>query len=784
MKKEIFLIALIFICIVSFFFYPLFKGKIPFPGDLLVNTNPYNSLSLGGYAPGGIPNKAQGVDVIRESYPWKHFVIESFKKGSIAFWNPYDFSGNPMMANFQSGTFYPLNLIFFPLPFNYAWTLFIFLIPVLSAQFTYLYLREIKIGKIAALFAGIVFAFSSYMVVWMQYGNIGHTILWLPLGLLLTEKLIHDFKRKYLLLLIVVLFTASLAGYIQGYFYTILILLYYYFVKSIYNKNLLTIQTIIYVAAVLFPLLLSSFQLLPTLELFQNSSRGNYSLDAIGKLLNPWWYIITVLAPDFFGNPATGNHFFFGTYIERVSYFGVIPLILALSSLFLFKKIKETAIFGLILIVSLFLSYDILFTKFLYLFPIPVISTTVPTRILSLFVFSGSVLAGIGLQLLLKGDKRKYFYLASGIALVLLIIGWIAAVFNHSTISQRNLILPSAIVTLFVIYLLFFFNKKNLRYLFIIAIFALTLFDLFRFFHKITPFSPSEYVYPATPIISYLQKNAGINRHWGYGSGQIQTNIQLIDHTFVPDGHDALHARNYAEFIATSKDGKTPPLLSRSDSEVAPGFGATDFRNNYYRKKILNILGVKFVTMKNEEISDDPAFESVWKEGSWQIYENLHVVPRVFITDDYIVLKNKKDIIPAFYDKNFDEKKTIILEEDPSLQKNNLQKKQIKILKYDQNTISIRTLSDADAMLFLSDTLYPGWKAAVDGKPAKIYSADYAFRAVKVPKGEHEVSFYYFPQSFKNGLILSGLALFSLVVIYFLLFNNKYIFCKNIVLKI
>ncbi len=802
MRRELILISIVFIFITSVFFYPVFKGQIPFPGDLLVGTNPFSSSSFGGYAPGGVPNKAQGVDVIRELYPWKHFVIEMFQKGQIAFWNPYDFSGNPMMANFQSGAFYPINIVFFTLPFNKGWTIFIFLAPLLSALFTYLYLREIKISKFPAVFSGVIFAFSSYMAVWMEYGNIGHTLLWLPLGLFLTEKLINNFKRKYLLFLIATLFTAALAGYIQGYFYIIITLVYYYLVKSFYVKQILTRKTVFFFLAIFFPFLLAAFQLLPTLELFQHSSRGNYSLDVLTKLLNPWWYAVTVIAPDFFGNPASGNHFFYGTYIERVSYFGVIPFILALSALFQFKKRKEIVIFGVIFIISLLLAYDILFTKFLYLIPIPVISTTVPTRVLSLFVLSGSILAGIGLEILLKERKSSFqvaewtpgrwtwglgnysqlipIFFSSGIVGLLLSIAWIVALFNKLAISQRNLMIPSLFALLFLVFFWLYFTNLSLRgsrlnretkqSLLIIAIFTITLFDLFRFFHKITPFSPQEYVYPGTPVISYIQKQAGINRYWGYGSGHIETNMQLIDHTFLPDGHDALHARTYAEFIATSRDGRIPSVLSRSDSEIAPGFGTEDLRNNYYRQKMLNLLGVKYVLQKDASFGDDKIYKLVWSGPPWQIFENQQAAPRAFLTNDYKVITDKKEIVSAFYNKSFDEKKTIILEENPDLLSQNLRTKKVKILTYEPNKITLTTSSDGIALLFLSDAYYPGWKAAVDGREAKIYIADYAFRAVKVPKGEHKVEFFYSSESFKRGLILSGAALLGLII-FFLKFD-------------
>ena len=46
-------------------------------------------------------------------------------------------------------------------------------------------------------------------------------------------------------------------------------------------------------------------------------------------------------------------------------------------------------------------------------------------------------------------------------------------------------------------------------------------------------------------------------------------------------------------------------------------------------------------------------------------------------------------------------------------------------------------------LLFLSDAYYPDWQATIDGREAKILRADYAFRAVVVPAGNHEVTFDY-----------------------------------------
>jgi uncharacterized membrane protein YfhO len=46
----------------------------------------------------------------------------------------------------------------------------------------------------------------------------------------------------------------------------------------------------------------------------------------------------------------------------------------------------------------------------------------------------------------------------------------------------------------------------------------------------------------------------------------------------------------------------------------------------------------------------------------------------------------------------------------------------------------------------------------VDGESAPIYRADYLFRAVPVPEGEHDVAFVYRPLSFYLGSAITAAA--------------------------
>ena len=75
---------------------------------------------------------------------------------------------------------------------------------------------------------------------------------------------------------------------------------------------------------------------------------------------------------------------------------------------------------------------------------------------------------------------------------------------------------------------------------------------------------------------------------------------------------------------------------------------------------------------------------------------------------------------------------------------------------YEPNRVVVRVNAASAGLLVLSDLYYPGWRATVDGKPAKILCANYVMRAVAVPQGEHSVEFSYEPASFKAGIAASA----------------------------
>jgi uncharacterized membrane protein YfhO len=70
---------------------------------------------------------------------------------------------------------------------------------------------------------------------------------------------------------------------------------------------------------------------------------------------------------------------------------------------------------------------------------------------------------------------------------------------------------------------------------------------------------------------------------------------------------------------------------------------------------------------------------------------------------------------------------------------------------YAPHRVVISAASDHPGYLVLTDTWFPGWTAHVDGRETPVERADYAFRAVRLESGRHEIEFRYDPGSVRLG---------------------------------
>ena len=283
----------------------------------------------------------------------------------------------------------------------------------------------------------------------------------------------------------------------------------------------------------------------------------------------------------------------------------------------------------------------------------------------------------------------------------------------------------------------------------------------------------------------FLKKQPEIYRIWGYGSANIEANFTTQYALNAVDGYDPLYPKRYGEFIQASKNGKIETRFTRqtrSDAVIAPGSGETDFSSNLYRLKVLDLLGVKYILDRQENGSTEKTFPGerfklIYERDGWKVFENLEVLPRAFLASEYDTFSNNDEFENTFFDKSFYPKDYVLLEESINDLKFNAgksgkKKQNLTITSYNPQRITFQTDAQDNTVLFHSDVYYPGWKAYIDNNQTKIYRANYAFRALAIPKGKHIVEMKYEPGWLTNAIVIS-IGSFILSAVLVLLFFIK-----------
>lgn len=744
------------------------KHRIPYPSEFQVSFfTPWNA-----YPQYEIPVKNNALsDVVDELYPWKHFTIETVKNGQLPLWNPYSFSGTPHLANYQTAVLSPFNLLFFILPFIDAWSVLILLQPILAGFFTYIYLRSLKLSVSASLLGSIAFMFCGFMVTWMAYGTMAMAIAFLPLILFCTERIFLKQNGVSNVLLAIAIAVCFFSGHFQISLYVAIFSLAYLIFKFSTTKNAKSFFVALFFYLV--GIILCLPQVLPSLQLYSASSRSELFSNAGG--IAPQ-YLVTLFAPDFFGNPVTRNDWF-GYYAEWASFIGIIPLTLAcvaLSDLFDFRGRRaastgETApesekkfilnnnfvfFFFIVSIIALLLALNTPLQKMLSLLKVPVFSTSIPSRIIVLFSFSFSVLAAIGQDALMYAVDRKQIRRILPplfIMLVILIATWLAVMMHlmpkdKVALAARNLLLPSFLFFVFLGMLLIALFKRHavVRRGLIWMVLMVAMLDSLRFAGKWMPFDPTEFIFPALPVITAMQKSVGNGRVYGDFGSYIDTYFHLPS----IEGYDPLSIQRYGEFLASAKTGTlTEPQRSL----------ATLDRRAKYAGRVLDLLGVTTIYQPNSYINEPwgfPVWEDInrypviYQDDHFQLFRNTTALPRATLFYDYEVIPDRRNLLKRFFDDEFDFRNTVLLERDPHIPvcldviHRVCEKGEVKIVSYTPDVIALTAETKTPALLFLSDSDYPTWRATVNNKPEQIFRADYAFRGVVVPSGRSVVKFF------------------------------------------
>jgi hypothetical protein len=176
----------------------------------------------------------------------------------------------------------------------------------------------------------------------------------------------------------------------------------------------------------------------------------------------------------------------------------------------------------------------------------------------------------------------------------------------------------------------------------------------------------------------------------------------------------------------------------------------------------------------------------VYSDADVVLYENQEYLPRAFLVPSAVVERPGLEIVSRMAHGDFSPERFVILEEQfdvsrlapparpdepvPPIRFNRPDGTEsssgpgtVRIVRFDTDHLRLEAEANQNAMLFLADLAYPGWRAYVDGTEAPIYRANYLFRAVYLPAGQHTVDFIYRPRSFRLGLLVTVAATLAML---------------------
>jgi hypothetical protein len=660
-------------------------------------------------------------DTIEEFYPMFYFLTENLKNGNFPIFNPYLFSTLPFIHGVH---IFELNPIFilrnFIGIFNnslYVFNILVSLSYLLSLIFFYLYVKnKLKFQSEIAVISALIYTFSSCYILTVIHP---HTYDFIPL----IPLILYFLDKPHISALFM---GFAFTVHPQKPFYLLIIIFFIYFFKFLEDRKYF-LKFIIFLI-VFMPFVISYY--FQGIDLFNISKRVESDLKFLLEMSFHLDRIITFIIPNFYGsimndNYSAGPYYF---YTEMTFYFSLIGIIFSIiGALSSYKnKFVLSLIISSIILFFLALGDQNPILKVLYESGV-IKGLRAPARALFLMPVIVAILSCYGINYVLKSKNLRLLnYIVLFIILVFLFF------FFFKTQTENGEEVFKFLIILTLLYVLSYGFVKGIlkENLFLYSLAILVFLDIYINFNsylKIERYSDVESYYKPY-FVEYLKANNlgeyRVNARF-YKGIILPRNSGNINKIELTEGYDPLVSKYYVEFydhIVKRKEG---------------------FEN------LLKMANVKYY------ITDS---------GFVELKDYL---PRAYLVYCAQVIKDSSTFFSNV--KNLEVHECVYLNDEPKKTYNlNEFYKPVKILKYTTNEILIEYESDKDAILVLSNSYYPYWKAKLDNREVKILRANWTFMAIEVPKGKHLVKFHYDYKKFVLFLSfwLFGIAL-SIVFSYF-----------------
>ena len=758
----------------------IFGGRVLLPGAMLEKMSPWETSA----------SKADEVhwdpliwDSIAYFYPSRALLGRAVRSGEIPFWNPHQMCGTPFLADYQSAVLYPPNLLFAVLPTDRAFGLLAFLHLIAAGGFTYVFLRGIGLGRTGSTFGGIAFMLSGFAITWLELPIFLSTAVWLPLALHFSRVAHETRSARYTGLSGIALALTLVGGHPQIAFYCCMAVALYWVYLTFAGWEKTSVFRSLSFAVLTFAigLALAAPQLLPSAELAALSHRGGSAPTAQGyaaysALAIPWKMLVTLVLPNSLGLRQLPQ------YAEYCGFVGILSLILSFAAFGLRgRPARQAWFFGLIGVLGMLMALGTGINRAFYFYVPGFARSGSPSRALFLFMFSAAILGGIGLDRMLRGsdDEGEGRPLAGvivgGIAVLVLAVGLVwgnVGVFAQACANcgiLRGLLSESsvfaAVFGLGLLVVILTATGKLSRGLGGALAILILAAELLAFGVGFNPTCKPSQVYPMTPTLSFLRKNAGFERimpandYWSlvrFPKAILPPNSATAYGLFDVQGYDSLFPARYKGVLDAVAGRDSSPrengnmVFARNPS--SPAYDLLSVRSVILREPMRGARRMPdgcFVRPNPE------AFPRAFLVHTVEYADGEEILRRIAAGDP--VLRSIA-LIDANDGGYLDVWQSLGLRRDEPAAVD-----RAKIVKYTCNTVTVKVQAARAGILVLTDQFYPGWEARVDGKRANVGRVDYVFRGVAVPAGTHTVRFIYSPDAFERGLRFTKMALVLLV---------------------
>jgi hypothetical protein len=730
----------------------LLTGRVYAPIDLPYLTNPLKVHK----AEHGITTFGNGMlsDVYSLNIPWKYAARVALQQREWPLWNPYSFCGDILAASAQPTPYEPFFLLSLLLPMANSLTFMAAITFFLAGLLMFAFLRELRCSEAASLIGSMSWMYATFVVFWLEW-VIAPTTIWLPLVLLAVRRLVRERSLRAAIILTVAFVMMLLNGHPESALHIVTVGILW----ALAELSLLRFQgfvraTLLALGAGVVALMLTAMYMLPIVEAIPQTAEQDYRIHVYAKQDRsaPWGVVLQRLrvyfVPFVYGAPHREwpvdppvNPF------SESPSAGSVVLALALFGLWRAKtRVRWIAL--AMIVIGIPLGCEMApFAN--WIAKLPLFNIALNSRFAAMAAFGFVMLAAFGIDRL--RDERD----AVRFSVVALITAALLGILVYRTWPQmtalplslpylRNatliLLLPLAGAAL---------AALLLRRRFVLLACAIALLIGAQRRIELGDFYPTldaSTFYPKLDILDALPKSNDPYRVTSFGFAMIPNSATLYGLEDVR-GYQAM---TLALMHSSQPYWSVQQPVWFNRIESPSGF--------------LSMMNVRFA-LAEENYPVPAGWKLVATKPGAQLFENTGVLPRAFIPESVAIAP---DPVAFWGDRIMrldDYRKWSFVEvegQTPHTIENG--HGDVSIRRDGMRAFNLHASVDAPTWIVVSQSGWKGWRAYVDGKPAKVRHANLAVIGIWVERGNHDIHLEYLPHSFVLGRAITFTTILALVL--------------------